>query len=264
MESLEKLIEELGSHDQAAAYRARRSLTDLTNRAKGAERTRLAADLARALVAVRKIETDESRERRKRKQRGEPQTEPKYSARARVELLRYLASVAGDAEIPALKKAAEDLELREMARWALDRMTCHGATELLIALAKNGLGPEFRIGALNSLGRRQGPGVAEALKECVGDDDDRIALTAVEALANFPDPSADAVIVGVLKRAAAGRRQNRLNRARVRLAETLTRHGQKEAGKKVYQAILASAAAPAQQRAAKLGLEKLGMATALK
>lgn len=249
MLSVEQLSDQLASSDQAKVYRAKRALADLTAAAgaagKDKERAELAASLAKIVAATKP-------------KGGKDKTPvPAYSARVRDEICRALAAVGGDMEAPALKQALADFESREMARFALDRMTCQAAADVLAEAALQSVGAEFRVGVVNALGRRSGSGVVDALKKCATDADPHVRLAAAEALANHADASADELLVAAGKH-AGGRAALRATKARIRLAETLVRAGQKDAGKKIYQAIAQSNARAPQKKAAQQALSQLG------
>lgn len=249
MDIIIQTIEKLGNPDQAQAYQARRALEELISLAGGPGQDKLARALASELNAKREI-----------KEGNKTREEIKYNAATRSTIARYLALVAGPEEVPALAEAMNDLDVRESARWALDRIQCAEATSALINAAVEGIGPEFRVGAINALGRRQGPEIAEALRKCAQDPYVEIRLTAAEALANHADPANDMAI----SEAASGegvfaeRAKARLAKARIRLAETLVRSGDKAAGKKIYEAVLSSHPDTAQKEAAELALTQIG------
>lgn len=252
-----KLVADLGADDSVKAYRADRSLTDLVHRAGGpkgqAERAAHAKALAAELAATREAGTD---------RRGKPTREPKHSSKVRREICRHLSMVAGPPEVAALRQATGDLEVREMARWTLERMTCPEATAVLIDLATGGVGDEFRIGAINALGRRccGDAKVVETLRKCAGDDAFAVRMAACDALANHPAADSDATLLAAGKQGegqAARHARRHIAKARVRLAETLVRAGQKAAGKKIYQAVLADKIDEPQKKAAQRGLEQL-------
>jgi HEAT repeat protein len=159
----------------------------------------------------------------------------KYSSAVRGQVARALCEVGGDMEVPALKTALADFDAREMARWALNRMTCQAATDALIEAASKAVGTEFRVGAVNALATRSASAVLEALKQCAADADPEVRLAAAEALANHADASLDSIIAPV---AAAGgpRAESRIARARIRLAAQLAKAGQKDAARGIYQA----------------------------
>jgi hypothetical protein len=245
MPSIEELAGQLNSNDQPTVYRAKRALAKWAATAgapgKAGERGELAAALAKAETA-----------------KNEKGDASKYDAKARGELARTMSEVAGDAEVPALKETLNDFDAREMARFALDRMTCQAATDALCEAALNAVGVEFRIGAINALGRRSGSQVVDVLKGCAGDNDPEIRLAAVEALANHSDVSADPLMAEVGKQ--PGQRAGlRATKARVRLAAKLSSVGQKDAARQIYHSIAQSdAAAPAQKKAANIALAQLG------
>jgi HEAT repeat protein len=255
MESIRQLVEQLGSNDSVKAYKAHQSLVQSVTQAgrpgNDKERAAVAAGLAEELIAVR-----EEKDRQ-----GKTIRNPKYSAKVRRQILRWIGCVAGETEVPALKRALDDLETREMARWALEQIPGAAATKALIDAAVNGVGAEFRVGAINSLGRRPEPEAVAALKGCAADADVEIRLTAAEALANFPDPALDAVITAAVTPRGEEfqpRTSQRLSRARLRLAETLMAAGQKDASKRIYQAILAGNVDEPQKKAARRTLQQFG------
>jgi hypothetical protein len=235
MPSIEQLADQLNSGDQQAVYKAKLGLLQTVSAvgapAKRADRQALAAELAKAESA----KTDKGA--------------PKYSARARGELARAMSLVAGEAEVPALKAALADFSAREMARFALERITCQAATDALVDAALNAVGVEFRIGAVNALARRSTAGVVEALKKCAADTDAEIRLAAAEALAHHADAAADAAIVEAGNKGGE-RGVLRTSKARLRLAETLAKAGQKDAAQQIYRSIAASDALAPQKKAA--------------
>jgi HEAT repeat protein len=249
MPSVEELADQLNSGDQPTVYRAKRALSEMVAAAgapgKAGERAELAAALAKAEAA-----------------RNEKGDGPKYGRKSRSEIARALAEVGGDTEVPALKETLGDFDAREMARFALDRMTCQAATDALVHAALNAVGIEFRIGAVNALARRTGSQVVDVLKACAGDNDSEIRLAAAEALANHADATADPLLCELARQAgpqSGPRVQLRLTKARVRLAARLAGAGQKDAARQIYRSIVESeTAAAAQKRAASTGLAQLG------
>ncbi|MFO0947407.1 MAG: HEAT repeat domain-containing protein [Planctomycetota bacterium] len=249
MDSVLQNIEKLSSSDQVQVYQADLALREAIARAKGPELQKIASTLASELNATREEKDD----------KGKVRQVIKYDAKTRSKIARHLAMAGGDEEVPALVQAIQDLDVREMARWTLDRMTCPAATAALVQAAQEAVGPDFRIGAINALGRRSGSEVVSALKACAADPSLEIRIVAAEALANHPDSSSDTAIVeaaqgnGILEERA----RVRLSKARIRLAETLVRNGNPQAGKKIYQAILTGQPEEPQKEAALRALQKI-------
>jgi hypothetical protein len=246
MSSIEKMVRQLGEKEQVIAFYSYQELLHVVNRASrtGNESTReaVAAELARELSASVPGGVD---------QRGNTlPPKPKHSAAVRNKVARLLSYVAGENEVTALEKALGDLEVREMARFALETNTSDAATRALIA-ALDLVGPVFRVGVVNSLGKRKGPEVVAALRTAAADPELRIA--AVEALSNFPDPSSDTIIAEASESGSSEDR-SRAQVARVRLAYTLRQAGNEAAAARVYEAIKASEAAAPQKKAAVMGL----------
>lgn len=249
MDIVVAVVEKLGSTEQVQAYQARRSLEELIGLAGGPGQRKIARTLAQELNA-----------NRERKDGEKTIQEIKYSPKVRSEIARYLALVGGDEEVPALEKAMEDLEVREAARWALDRMNGAAATAALAKAAVDGIGPDFRIGAINALGRRSGPEVLAALKQCAADPYLEIRLAAAEALANQSDASSDSLLVDAAKGSGVlqERARTRLTKARLRLADAVAVGGDKAAAKQLYEAILAANPDEPQKEAASRALAQLG------
>jgi|GEM_PF-780070 len=288
MPNIEQLCRQLGSDDQVKVYQARLELTKLVAVAgapgKEADRPAMAKSLAELLVA----------EREGKDAKGAPTKSPELSVQARNHLLRYLAEVGGDGQVEAIQRSMSDFDVREMARWALTRMTAPSAVEVLATAATKGIGDEFRLGAINALGMKTGDKALAALKECLADRTPEIRLTAVEALANFPDPTLDDAITaamgpmrgpggpagregrppaerqgqgpgqgpgpgqGGMGPLGAARGFRRVTRARLRLAANLAESGEKDAARKIYQNIAESRADDAQKKAAGAALARLG------
>jgi HEAT repeat protein len=253
MDTIAQISEQLGSADQATAFKARRALSVRAFAAgtpgKEAERTALAAELAGCLVAKAENGGDKKKE----------QT-PRYSVAARNALCRALADVGGDAEVPALVQSLSDFDVREMARFALDRIPTADAAKALAEADDKLVGEEFRVGVTNALGKRRDAVAVEALKKATGDTSSEIRLAAAEGLALQPDASGDAAILEVRKQLAATspRAAKRMDIARLQLAATLAKAGQKDAARGIYQGLASDGADETQKKAAKSALEHLG------
>lgn len=246
MASVAELVGKLESSDQKERYKAKRGLEQLTAREPRATAQALAAELS----ATREVK-DGNRVRK----------EPARSATTRSALCRYLSQVAGDTEVPVLVAALNDLEVREMARWALARVPGDASTVALCDAVKTQVGPEFRIGCVTALAGRSNPVALATLKGLVQDPTLEVRLAAAEVLAQFADPTLDASIASA---AAIGpgdfsrRDWNRVIKARIIHAEALAKANQRDAAKKVLQAVLYSRPDAPQQQAAEKALRELG------
>jgi HEAT repeat protein len=247
MKSISELVEQLGSDDQKAGYQARQELAKMAADASkpNANRSDFATALAAELTATTKSKGGNGKEEEK----------PKHSAVVKNQIAQFLSIVADDAQVPALASMLTSLETREMARWALDRIPTATAIKTLSSALEQ-VGPEFRTGVINALGKRSGAEVQAALLRTASDEDVHVRLAAVEALANFPEPSNDEPIATATK-SGAPRARARAQRARVRLAETLRNAGKKDAAIAIYKAIVANDADEPQKKAARLALEQL-------
>lgn len=243
-----EMLKSLGDADQAAAYRAYQSLemATLAFTAPGKEtmRTEMAAFLAGQLNATDPGGKDNAG-------KDKPPV-PRYSMAVRRQIARLLGYVSGPAEVPALAAALKDLQLRESARCALDADPSPAATEALLG-ALHDVGPVFRVGVVGSLAGRSGEAVVKALQSLLNDEDREVRVAAADALAAIPDASSDAVLVS-LSRQECRCTRDAAHKARVRLAETLARAGDKTAARRIYQEIRHGEAGEPQKQAAERGL----------
>lgn len=254
-------IDQMGDEDQVVAYFAYQSLLERTlhTGAPGQEEAQnaLAAALGEALTAPART--------------GGPGAQPasfagnpflavvasqtvafRYPPRVRVHLARLLGYLPCEAAVPFLKKALEDLEVRDMARCSLESNPSEQATQALVG-ALDGVGSTFLAGVVNTLAKRKGPAVAQALRKASEDPQPEVRLAALQALADIPDASNDSILEKASHAdSAAERRVVRI--ARARLAETLRASGDRQAAGRIYKAILSGDAEEPQKRAARLAL----------
>jgi hypothetical protein len=251
MASIAEVIGQLGG-EQEVAYTAYRQVELMVVKAnapgKEAERAQVAAELAGQLWALTDAKKDD--------QGKDVPRRPIHPVATRIKILRLLQGVAGDKEVPAIAKALDDLELREDARCTLDRISSHEADQALVNALETAVGSEFRVGIVASLAARPNAFVMAALQKATADCDREVALTAVEALANFPEPANDEFIAKAAQCPCPVARR-RASRARVRFAENLARLGAEFAARKVYQSIAAGDAEAPQKKAAEMALKAL-------
>jgi len=249
MATVEELCKGLNSGDQVKAYQARQALMIQVGEAGAAGKESQKKELATKLAAeLKKLQPAKDG-------RGEPTEASLASNSAAGDVFRALALVAADAEVPTLQECLKNIDLREMSRWCLDRMTCQTATDALIDAVKTLAGQEFRVGVINSLGRKSGSNVVAALKECLAERDPQIQIAAVEALAAQGDAGQDDAIAAVSKGIGV-RGQNRVARARLRLAGAAAKSGNKDAAKKIFESV-AAGKDEVQRDAAKANLAQL-------
>ena len=258
MANIAALCGQLGSSDQIEAFHARSAMKQLVASAgspgMGATRREVATAIAGELAATH--ETSAASGDR------EVVGSPRHSARARNAMCEYLSLVADEPEVPALRRALDDFAVREMARWCLSRMTCQEATDALVEAARSGVGVEFRIGVIASLGSRRGSQVVEALTECVNDADGEVRVAAAEALARQGVPGLAEVFARALAkqgRATSGNRlERRVNRAQLDYGCNLLAEGHEEAAREVLSQLAnANEVDEPQRRAAQAALDSL-------
>jgi len=245
-------VGKLGDQDPAVAFEAYKKIEKAVTRAGAPGKQREAAELADALAAELIAKTAE--ETNKKDKKIPPK--PVHSSEVRNKLCRLLAYVADGKQVPALVQQLGDLDVREMARWALDRNRSDQATEALIAALKE-IGPVFRVGVVGALGVRQGDRVAAALRKVAMEDHiPEVRLAAVEVLPNFPDGDSAAVIMKATL-AADKSHARRAYRAAIRLIDNLIKAGKKNEALGLCRMIAAGPAPDPQRKTARAAMEAL-------
>ena len=216
---IQQHIVDFASDDPKTAYRARLAVQKLAHHAD--TRDQAAKALAGALAATKTAKDD----------RGNEQTAPEHSAAVRSHCARFLAVCGGDDAVAALQTNLDDLDVRNDCRWALDRIPGDRATTALVAIATDGVGPTYRIGAINSLARRAGDAVVAALKSCLQDGDEDVRQAAAAALAEHGQADNDAALRRA--RRTGGLAKRITDNARRRLADTLRRGGRHASARRI-------------------------------
>jgi len=258
--SIKELVQLLGADDRAAAFGAYQELlekilpaTSYRSRKKNLHAS-VAAELVKELTSKVEVNVTPKKKRNNKEVKKKVKLKPAYSAGVRNKILRLLSFVTGPGQIVALTEALNDFELREMAIYALDRNKSAKATNALIS-ALNQVGTDFRVGVVNYLSKRREGNVLGVLRKTAsGDSDPEVRMAAVEALATFPEPANEDVMVKAADSDCKCIR-SRAQKARVRLAETLVKHDKLEEAKNIYKAILAGDTGEAPKKAARIGLD---------
>jgi HEAT repeat protein len=239
---------QMNDGDQVIAYFAYQSLLEAVLHSSAPDQAALQADLANALGSALVAQSTQGTRAAAASESGNPflaaaarQTvRYQHPPRVRVNLARLLGYIPHEAAVPYLAQALGDADAREMARCSLELNPSERAAEALIS-ALDAAGATFRVGVLNSLSKRKGLPVIAALRRAAEDSQPEVRLAALLALADFPDPSLDALL-------------EKLPVARARLAETLRASGNQPAAERIYKSILASDADAPQKKAARLAL----------
>ena len=115
------------------------------------------------------------------------------SSGAKRQVARLLAYIPTDATVSRLDAALDDLEVREMARWALETNPSHRATAALIR-AMGLPGNTFRVGVVNSLRQHKCVASTTALRKAANDPQLEVRTAALLALADTGDAKVDPVL----------------------------------------------------------------------
>lgn len=174
------LIEHLNDKDDEDSHKAWAQLETAVLHATGPDASQEREDLIRALsqelVDMRPARIVDNGKRLV------PET-PKHPARVRNQILLLLSYLPTPETLQACERAMEQMDTREMARFALERNPSLPATLALIA-ALDDSGPEFRAGVVNSLAKRKHvPEALAALKKYAEDPDAAVRDAVAAALA---------------------------------------------------------------------------------
>jgi hypothetical protein len=251
------IVQALASNDETVKYKAKKTLLDACLRASAEEKAKIASFLAGELAA----DKPDAQKGKKRPGRDISQN-AKHPLQVRIELARALSLVASENNLTDLLSAAADLDVGDAVRMVLERSPGEKITEALISLARTGVGTEFRAGAVNALGFRNGSATLEALKELSVDADRTVALAACDALARHADATVDAALQAATAK-IRGKQQGKIGpagpaaqivKARLRHAGTLAKSGNADGAKKIYQDVLAITDAKGPKKAAESAL----------
>lgn len=255
MSSVVEYLQQMGGDDQVAAYKAHHALQAAVFQASApgndAKRGAMAAELAQAMMSMTPEKKDDQG-------KVTEASRPVFSARVRSQAAQLLSYVCGAEQVPQLAAAMKDLDVREMARYALHRNSAPEATVALIDALNNSFGPTFRAGIVATLADKQCPKAIAAVQDATRDDDKKVRMVAAQCLAAIARPENDEIIVSVAKAMKCPKAMKKLTRSRIQLAETLRNAGQKGAAARIYNSVKAANIDAAQTRAAEIGLKAIG------
>ncbi|UCD48779.1 MAG: HEAT repeat domain-containing protein [Phycisphaerales bacterium] len=104
--------------------------------------------------------------------------------------------------VPALAKllSSEDRHLADYARRALEKNPAENATATLLKALGTAQGSTWKIGLINSLGRRQAQDAIAPIAAALADPDPKVGAAAVTALAGIGGPESGRALVGELNK----------------------------------------------------------------
>jgi hypothetical protein len=254
-------ISQMGDRDQVVAYFAYHSLEEevfkVSRPGQTAAQAALAKVLGEALTAEAKpgAGTPGSASFRNNAfltAAAQQRPEPLHPVRVRTGLARLLGYLSNETAVPFLARALGDLDARETARQALEGNPSERATDALIA-ALDSPGPDFCVGVIHSLAKRNRAKAAAALRKAARDPQVEIRIAALQGLANIPEPAHDGIIAEATLAASPNERRT-AHVARARLAANLQSAGNGPAAERIYRAILAADSPEPQKKAARLAL----------
>ena len=175
-------------------------------------------------------------------------------------LCRELSVVASPASVPALSKLLADPAFAHLARWALERIPGHEATDALRNALPNAKGNHL-IGLVNSVGRRRDPKAVAALSKLAADKDAALASAAIAALGKIGTEQA-LNAVSAVRKTAPNALQRVATDACLLCADRLVEAGKKDVAAGVYKQVYDAPGIEAFRVAAFRGLLAAGDASA--
>ena len=171
---------------------------------------------------------------------------------ARAWIVRQLEYMGGPEAVKALAKVmnGKDAELRECARRALEKNPAPAATASLRAALGHASDPTWKIGLMNSLGRRADAESVKLIAKGLGDA--KTAPAAALALGNIASPAAVEVLSGSLNKTPEA------GEALINAAQRLAAKGDAAGAKAIYQKVAGEAKSKSLRAAAESGLNPPG------
>lgn len=145
---------------------------------------------------------------------------------------RELSIIGTNQSVPALSKMLVDVELSDMARYALERMPGDAVDKALLeALAKTS--GKTKIGIVNTLGERRCEKAVSVLRGLVADADETMAGAAISALGKIGGTEA-AKVLAQAKDKASGKLRMQVLDAYLKCADQFVAKGQKAQALAIY------------------------------
>ena len=185
--------------------------------------------------------------------------EVKATAMCRRRVCEWLSEVGTPASVPVLARLLTDEELREPARFALERIPGDEAAAALrqaVAIAKG----DARRGLVNSIGARRDRVAVPELVKLAGDPDVATASVAISAVGRIGGPDAVAYLAGATG-LAGGAEQARAD-AYLACGERLAAEGRKRQAETIFASMLADGQPDRVRVAALRGLVRVNPDTA--
>lgn len=170
-------------------------------------------------------------------------------------LMKQLAVIGGEKEVPALAALLSDERLSFMARYALERIPAPAASQALReALSRSAeKGGKLAAGLANSLGNRRDPESVPALAALLAAADRELACAAAAALGKIGGEEAARALRRALP-AAAGELRSATSEASLSCAEHLLAEGKRELAAALYRELVAPGEPAPARHAALRGL----------
>jgi HEAT repeat protein len=174
---------------------------------------------------------------------------------ARVWMIRQMENIGDKESVSALADCLEDKdgEVREVARRALETNPSSSASKVLRKAIEDAEDARWRIGLVNSLGRRADTGSVRDLAKMLEDDDDDVAAAVAGALGNIANSSAIKALFSA-REDETGRRQTAITKALLDAGSVLIGREDEKDAAKIYDTLLDPAEEPAVRAAALGGL----------
>ncbi|MFA4016229.1 MAG: hypothetical protein RUDDFDWM_001332 [Candidatus Fervidibacterota bacterium] len=141
-----------------------------------------------------------------------------------IELLSYCGMEAG---ADALGELLNDEALREDARRALERIPTENASKAILKALAGAKGI-FKVGLINTLGKKRYVAAVDALVDALKDDDEAVRIAAIEALGRIPDRRCEPILKAVITQAKNEKQRRIALDSYLRLADNLAEVGERK------------------------------------
>jgi HEAT repeat protein len=168
-----------------------------------------------------------------------------------VELLSF---VGREDAAPALAELLTNGELREVARWSLERIPGRAATDALArAVAK--ADATFKVALVKTLGARGDAATTPTVIAALKDASPEVVHTAIAALGHLPDRRSEAALQGAMRTLE---HREMARDALLHLAEAFHAKGDHRSAERIYRRLYESAATEHEKCAGLRGLAQVG------
>ncbi|MEW6236357.1 MAG: HEAT repeat domain-containing protein [Candidatus Omnitrophota bacterium] len=160
-----------------------------------------------------------------------------YSSSAKLFAIEMLSYAGGDQAVPSLAQLLDDIDFREKARGALERIPGAAAEQAIVSAIEPAQGTEWQCALLITLGSRGDAEGGAAVAAALSNDNPIIRCAAIEAAGRIALPQTEKALWAVFQNGEETERQSAANSLLV-LAEKWRQQGQVSKAITIYKRFL--------------------------